>query len=348
MQEFYDFLKQAEPRWDVEKLVIHKLFGQASSRQYFRVQHHDEPSKIIMKIPGGFSSPAEEITKIHADAPKEFPFLNIAQYLSDLDLPVPSIFHYDAHLGLVLLEDLGDESFEALVHKAGESFRKFYYQKAIDVLIHLQMQTLAHPSQNCIAYYRNFDADLLNWEFYHFLEYGVEDRLKVKVDEKAQRTFLTETHKLTQNILAMPQGFVHRDFQSRNIMFSQMDFYLIDFQDALIGPVLYDLVALLRDSYIHLSPAEVDELIEYYAQKLPQDHPYAQRKEEIRDDFYTITLQRKLKDAGRFQYIDTVRKNPNFLVHIPWTLEFIKHAFQHVPQAQALHSVLSQYVQEFR
>lgn len=349
MQEFHDFLRVSMPHWDLSQIQITKLFGQASARQYFRATHGTESAKIIMKIPGGFASPAEEFTKIHPDAPEEFPFLNVAKYLHNLDLPVPQVFHYDAAKGLVLLQDLGDESFENLIIKAdGGPLVSFYYQKAIDLLIQLQTQTSQHPAKDCVAYFRQFDADLLNWEFDHFLEYGIEDRLKLQVAPADKQSFLENTRRLTNQITAMPQGFVHRDFQSRNLMFHEMDLYLIDFQDALIGPVLYDLVALLRDSYINLSPAAVDNLIDYYSAKLPATHPYSNKKAQIRTDFYTITLQRKLKDAGRFQYIDTVRKNPNFLVHIPWTLQFLKHAFNQVPQAAQLHSTLQKYVPEFK
>ncbi len=349
MQEFHDFLRVCEPNWDLSQIQITKLFGQASARQYFRVTHLAEPAKIIMKIPGGFASPAEEFTKIHPDAPKEFPFLNVAKYLHNLALSVPQVFHYDAAKGLVLLQDLGDESFENLIIKAdGGPLVPFYYQKAIDLLITLQTQTAEHPAQDCVAYFRKFDADLLNWEFDHFLEYGIEDRLKLQVTDADKKSFLDNTRFLTEQIAAMPQGFVHRDFQSRNLMFHEMDLYLIDFQDALQGPVLYDLVALLRDSYINLSPQQVDELLDYYSAQLPPTHPYANNKAQIRTDFYTITLQRKLKDAGRFQYIDTVRNNPNFLVHIPWTLQFLKHAFAQVPQAAELHATLKKYVPEFK
>ena len=349
MQEFHEFLKTAVPHWDMSTVQIDKLFGQASARQYFRVTSADGDTKLIMKIPGGFASPAEEFTKIHPDAPKEFPFLNVLKYLHSLDLPAPQVFHYDASKGLVLLQDLGDESFENLIIKAdGGPLVKFYYQKAIDLLIQMQSQTAQNATTDCVAYFRKFDADLLNWEFDHFLDYGIEDRLKLKVSDADKASFIEHTRRLTQQIAAMPQGFVHRDFQSRNLMFHEMDLYLIDFQDALMGPVLYDLVALLRDSYINLSPQTVDELIEYYSTHLPATHPYANNTAQIRTDFYTITLQRKLKDAGRFQYIDTVRKNPNFLVHIPWTLQFLKHAFLQVPEAQRLHATLKNYVPEFK
>lgn len=347
MQEFHDFLAKNFPLKTAEAYKIDKLFGQASARQYFRV-HNGNDTAVLMKLPNGFSSPAEEVTKVAEGAPSEFPFLNVARYLKNLKVNVPQILGEDDQAGLILLEDLGDESFENLIQKSNPELVTFYYQKAIEVLIQMQMATAQHPDQNCIAYHRHFDADLLNWEFDHFVEYGIEDRLQICMEPEHKELFTKTTRALTQDILQMPQGFVHRDFQSRNIMFHNMDFYIIDFQDALQGPVLYDLVALLRDSYIDLSQTQVESLLQFYSDKLPEGHPYFSRKESLAEDFYKIVLQRKLKDAGRFQYIHTVRKNPNFLVHLPLTLTFLRNSFPKVGEASALQECLAQYVEEFR
>lgn len=310
-----------------------KLFGQASSRQYFRITLPIEPqqpsSVILMVLPGGFTSPAEEITKTAPQAPKEYPFLNIQKYLHQLELYVPQIYGYDAQQGLILLQDLGDQSFEELVKNADGGFKLVYYKKLIDELIHLQVKTTLQPGKHCLYHYKNFDQSLLDWEFYHFLEYGIEDRFKVSVPEPQKNTFKELTQKMSHAITQMPQGFVHRDFQSRNVMFHEFQFYLIDFQDALTGPLLYDLVALLRDSYIDISAKELQVLISHYAQSLPPEHPYADKTDQIFSDFHLIALHRKLKDTGRFQYIDTVRGNPNFLEHVPQSLEYIKTSFDY-------------------
>lgn len=347
MQEFDSFLAKHLENYDPQAAQIDKLFGQASARQYFRVIF-DDANYVLMKLPGGFSSPAEEITKTKAGAPDEFPFLNVQGYLFDLGLPVPQVFGYDGEAGYILLEDLGDRSFESVVEEAEGAYRLMYYKKAIDLLVQLQTATMAQPPANCVAGYRAFEGELLNWEFDHFLEYGVEDRFKITVPDADKALFQEITRGITAQIAAMPQGFVHRDFQSRNIMFHNMEFYLIDFQDALLGPVLYDLVALLRDSYIDLSAEEVDALLNYYVSQLPEGHPYAGKPDQARDDFYKITLQRKLKDAGRFQYIDTVRGNPNFLVHVPLTLRFLREAFDQVPEAKPLKESLAKFVEEWR
>lgn len=318
---------------NVSRLTITKLFGQASARQYFRAEFESPTqSYVIMKLPQGFASVAEEITKVDASAPKELPFLNIQHYLQKLEIRVPKVIGIDENLGLVLLEDLGDKNFESLVATADGPFLVMYYQKLMDELIRLQSLSQKHPSKDCIAWHRSFDEDLLNWEFMHFVEYAIEDRLKTKMSDQDLASFKSITQRISNAITQMPQGFVHRDFQSRNVMFHQLQFYLIDFQDALQGPILYDLVALLRDSYINIQPHQLEKLLAYYSSHLPPEHPYATKIGKVTGDFLLIALQRKLKDAGRFQFIHTVKGNSMFLVHLPQTLTYIRETFEKLMQ----------------
>ncbi|OVE82007.1 hypothetical protein BVY03_01800 [bacterium K02(2017)] len=347
-------IENIDPQITPEQININKLFGQASYREYFRCHVSAsnpelEKSYVIMQLPQGFSSPAEEITKTAPDAPKEFPFINVQKYLYSLEIAVPQIHAYDAQLGLILLQDLGDTSLEKTIENASGKFFEFYYQKVIDLLIQFQTATLNHQDKNCIAFYRQFDIDLLDWEFYHFLEYGIEDRLQIKVSDQDKQNYQDLTHSLSTLIFDMPQGLTHRDFQSRNLMFFGYHFYLIDFQDALKGPLLYDLVALLRDSYININPAILNNLINYYVTNLPEQHPYFNKLDLALNHFHLISLQRKLKDTGRFQYIKTEKNNPDFLPHVPQSLEYVKLAFSALKTnttTQNLHGLISKYIKE--
>ena len=332
-----------------DALGITKLFGQASARQYFRVSFTDsQMSYIIMKMPQGFASPAEEVTKLVAGAPQEFAFLNVQRYLHALGVAVPQVLALDASAGLVLLEDLGDTMLEMLVKNAPAAEFDNTYHRAIDTLIDLQTRTFSADlaTKDCVAYFRFFNAELLNWEFIHFLEYGVEDRFGIKVNDAVRAEFAKTTSAISARIQAMPQGFVHRDFQSRNIMVQNNRLHLIDFQDALVGPLLYDLVALLCDSYIWFSDEQQQSLLNYYADAVPVGHPYHGKKSQVHSDFYVIALQRKLKDTGRFQYIHTVRGNSSFLCHVPWSLEYVQRAFAQLPEYLSLQRLLAEFVPE--
>lgn len=353
MDDILDLLKQGYFKDYQGNLKVEKLFGQASARQYFRVTLDSESSVydhtyVLMKLPEGFSSPAEEVTKVSKGAPKEFPFLNIQKYLKKHNVKVPEIYTYNAEVGFILLEDLGNTSFEDLIIKSTPELKIFYYKKALDSLVDFQQKTLNQEDLSCVAFHRCFDEDLLNWEFDHFLEYGVEDRFSIQASSVLKEKFRQISREITKEIIKFPQGLTHRDFQSRNLMFKNYEFYLIDFQDMLKGPVVYDLVALLRDSYIEINPEELSLFLDYYLGILPEDHPYFQKEEELRRHFHLMTLQRKLKDTGRFQFIHTVKNNSSFLEHVSLSLAYVKHAFEELPEYLEFKNEIAKVVEELR
>lgn len=303
--------------------MMKKLFGDASNRVYYRDKDKTGRSVIIMELPEGTLSASEEITNL-AQPPKEIPFLNVQRFLSAAGLPVPEVYYFDAAKRHIGLEDLGDTLLFHRVEKSGGANRLREYKKAIDRLI--DFQNTRRGGKNCVAFERSFDATLLNWEFDHYWEF---------LGKGDYDLFQKTTRRITEELLALPQVLVHRDFQSRNLMWHQNRFYLIDFQDALIGPQPYDLVALLRDSYIDLSEV-LPELIDYYCAQAGCDRKAFQRAFDLQ------TVQRKLKDAGRFVYIDKVKKNPNYLQYIPLTLEYVRQALKKLPEYQTLTPALSQ------
>ena len=322
-----------------------KLSEHASYRSYFRVHLEDQSSYIVMKLPVGVSSVSEEVTKSN-QAIQELPFINVQRYLSSLSIRIPKIYGWDESLHLMLLEDLGDNLLENLLSNASAATQETWYQKAIDLLVAIQHKTALSQDQTCIAFHRHFDDFLLNWEFDHFLEYGIEDRLQLKVSPAEKKEFEKLTRPLTEAILKFPKSWVHRDFQSRNLIYHAEQLYLLDFQDALIGPSIYDLVSLLRDSYIALDWQTVERLIDYYFQQQKRISLFQLPKEECFTFFHLVTLQRKLKDTGRFQYIHTVKKNSDFLKHVPNSINHIKEAFKRLPKAQTLQQWIGRYLPE--
>lgn len=330
-----------------KKFSLVKLAGEASYREYFRIQFGENKNLILMKLPIGAASVAEEITKTSGNI-QELSFINVQKYLKSIKLPVPEITGYNPATGLMALEDLGDRSLERMVKESSSEFFSFFYEQALRLLVDIQCKTQAHSDSGCVAFHRNFDLDLLFWEFNHFLEYGIEDRFQLKMDEADKAEFNALGQKLCGEIARMPQGFVHRDFQSRNLIFFDYSLWMIDFQDALLGPKLYDLVALLRDSYIDFSPSQLADLLKTFGKMLPESHPYHNKQEKLERDFHLITIQRKLKDTGRFQYIKTVKGNSNFLVHVPNSLQSVKEALGHLKEYKKLDEIISKYVPEFR
>ena len=279
--------------------------GGASLRRYHRVDVAGGRPESIVVMETGDPQHSDEVVKSAKIV--ELPFLNVQRYLAKGGVPVPAVYRYDQPNGLVYLEDLGDVTFESRVQGPDEETRRRYYRLAIDELVKMQKYSTLEQDSSCIAFGRGFDYDLLKWELDHFREFGIEAQ-GISLSATEQTELDRHFHTIAEKLAAAPRGFVHRDFQSRNLMVQDgaqgPRLRVIDFQDALLGTAAYDLVGLLRDSYVALSPSLLEELVRYHVGRAELD------ERSFTELFHLQTVQRKLKDAGRFVFIERVKKIP--------------------------------------
>src|ERR687891_1572550 len=280
---------------------VERLKQDASNRSYFRVGAPPE-SWVLMVMPPDVSKKSEEVHK--GAPPSELPFLNVHRYLERIGVRIPRVVHYDEPGGLMVLEDLGDLTLEnALRNHSAETL----YPRAIDLLARLRFEAEQHPDSSCIAFSRAFDEELYEWELHHFREYGLEIWSGRKPTgpqrERLDRIF----KRISRELAAAPRGFTHRDYQSRNLMLKEDELVVIDFQDALQGPRQYDLVALLRDSYVELEASLVDRMLDRYTEGFARLGGERIDAGPFKAIFDLLTVQRKLKDAGRFEFINRVK-----------------------------------------
>ena len=134
----------------------------------------------------------------------------------------------------------------------------------------------------------------------------------------------------------------HRDYHSRNLMLHGGRLYIIDFQDARMGPDTYDLVSLLRDSYVDFTDVEVDDLIAYFLALRKLDGA------DFRRRFDLMSLQRNLKALGTFGFQTTSRRNPVYIQYIPRTLRHVRTNLERYPRFARLRAVLASHVEELR
>ena len=283
------------------------------------------------------ASRSEEASK--GEAPAELPFLDVHRYLASQGIPVPIIHKIDLGAGVLILEDLGDETLEAAVVAGGDRARDRWYEAAIDLLVNLRLRAEAQP-EGSIAFTRSFDQELLRWEFDHYVEYGLRARTGRKPSAAEEKLLNDAGDRLSRAIAELPRGFTHRDYQSRNLMVTPRGLVVIDFQDALLGPRPYDLVALLRDSYVELPPAVVEKLLRRYLDGVRERSGERLDYDPFRATFDLVTVQRKLKDGGRFEYIDRVKKNPSFLPSVPASFRYVAQALERLPEYQPLRALL--------
>jgi aminoglycoside/choline kinase family phosphotransferase len=319
-----------------------KLKGDASTRQYYRARPLADardipPSLIVMQLPS--DAPRSDEGGAQPET-RRLPFLEVGELLSERGIPVPKVYGEDLEHGVVLLEDLGDQTlFSAIVDKPASEWPS-YYERAVDLLAELHERCEALP-ESSIVRRRSFDRALLDWELDHFRQWGLEAPFGRRT--AAERAVLDEAFEaIAHAVENMPLGFVHRDYQSKNLMVGAGGaLTVIDFQDALTGPRVYDLVALLCDSYVPLEVELQRAMIDRYA-ALRRIEP-----EELRREFRWVTLHRKLKDAGRFIFIDRIRRNPDFLEWFPQSLVYVGHALSETPSLSGLRDVLTTAIPGF-
>lgn len=324
---------------DAQALPVKRLAGHASMRSYWRVGA-PPASLVVMVMPPGAGP--EEVTK--GGRPPVDPFVDVQRYLRSIGVRVPAIQAFEEAEGLMVLEDLGDDMLETRL-LAGDD-RRALYEAAVDQLARLRAAAEARP-EGCLAFGRAFDEDLYRWELHHFREWLLEAWKGAALSAGERAEVDAWFDRIAAALAAEPRGFTHRDYQSRNLMvLPGGEQAVIDFQDALLGPRQYDLVALLRDSYVELPQDLIEALLRRYLDRLHEAGGPRLEYGPFREVFDLLTVQRKLKDAGRFVFIDRVRKNPGFLVSIPASLRYVREAFARRPDLAPLQALLARHVPE--
>jgi aminoglycoside/choline kinase family phosphotransferase len=294
-----------------------EMAGGASTRRFFRVETQRGQSAVAMFVP----LPSQELSKTQ-ETGRRWPFLEVRDLLAARSIRVPALLAEDCSNGWLLVEDLGETLAQHLEHSPQD--KPLLYQRAVRDLAQAQRALAVLPQQSIVRE-RAFDADLLRWEIEHFRQWALEAR-GITLSEGDRAVFAHAAEYLATTIAAWPRGFVHRDYQSRNLMVvpnesGEHALAWIDFQDAMLGPRVYDLVALLGDSYQSFDRAFVDARLGEFARYMGFD---AEAEASCAREFAMVTVQRKLKDAGRFVFIERKNNNPSFLKFVEPTIEKVR------------------------
>lgn len=331
---------------DARLLGIEAMPGGMSPRRFFRARLQPASPATPGSVVGVFTPNAQSSDEAsHASTqPREWPFLEVHRLLLQSGVRVPQLFGVDCDAGWMLVEDLGDLTLaQALVAKPEN--KEGLYQIAVADLARAHA-ALARAPEDSIVRTRRFDYSLLHWEIEHFREFALLARDFRPSPEQAER-FTRLSDALARYVADLPTGFVHRDYQSRNLMWvpssaasytpppthrlamtsatstlrSSGELVWIDFQDALTGPRIYDLVALLNDSYQTFTRDFVEARLTEYA-ALRGDSSLTSARAIF--EFDVVTVQRKLKDAGRFVYFYVKNGDSSYLKFVDPTIAKIK------------------------
>lgn len=301
---------QALCRWlakvlEVEQVELTSVSGDASFRRYFRLAHHGR-SYIAMDAP-----PEKEDS--HS-------FVAIANSWRAQGVAVPELIKVDLSLGFLLLGDFGDELLLPNLRPESPDIEsgKTYYSQAMNTLAVIQA---LKPSEEYEL--PPYDSALLQREMSLFPDWLLEKKLGINLTDE-ERALLDQTFSaLEQRALAQPQVVVHRDYHARNLMVVEGGLGVIDFQDAVLGPITYDLVSLLRDCYIVWPDDAVDAWCREYYALLETSGARQASYEQFKRDFDWMGMQRHLKASGIFARLSIRDGKHGYLEDIPRTVKYI-------------------------
>jgi N-acetylmuramate 1-kinase len=327
------------------------LSGDAGDRRYFRVLVPSD-SRAGHAEPGqGISQEPSLVLAVHP-GPTTFeslPFVNVATLLRAMPLPVPRILRCSDALGVMALEDLGDVTLQAHLGAASPSEHAALYRQAVSFIDTLQRRGHDLASSEYVPYGIAFDVEKLMWELRFFAKHFMEAYRGVTLSPAEQEALAAEFTTIASELAAEPRVLCHRDYHSRNLMLHERSLYIIDFQDARLGPDTYDLASLLRDSYVDFTEPQVEELIAYYlALRGALGNRSAIDAREYRRRFDLMALQRNLKALGTFGFQTTSRGVPVYIQYMPRTLNYVRENLARYARFGRLREILANHLDELR
>lgn len=303
---------------------IIQLAGDASTRKYFRIAV-DNQSLVLMKW-----EPFQ---------PEKYPFISVLNHFDEAGVHVPKIVDMSAQDGLVLLEDLGDLTLERKFWEQKEAEDSFeHYKLAIDeiIKIHFGASNLKKP---CTAFDIEFNTEKFVWE----MNYGKDNLIKGVLGHNFSAKVETEIGaiftKISEKLHKEPKYISHRDYHSRNLMIKFDKMCVIDFQDARMGPVQYDLVSLIKDSYVEIPDEYGQKILNYYFERAKE-----YKKTFDSDHFNTIfelqSIQRCFKACGSFASFFHQREDRRYLKYLSPTLKKVIRSLTGFPEYKTFTNLL--------
>lgn len=283
---------------------IRPASSDASFRRYFRLDTEDGGSVIAMDAP----PPQEDVR----------PFIQVAELFGKTGVSVPQVLASDVEHGFLLLSDLGSTTY---LHQLNHDTAHKLYMDAIESLVLMQVQ-----SQPAVL--PEYDRALLLRELMLFPDWYINKHLGLTLTEEQNASLQQVFEALLANNLAQPQVYVHRDYHSRNLMvLPKGNPGVLDFQDAVYGPITYDLVSLLRDAYIQWDEEQVlDWAIRYWEQARRAGLPLSPDVDSFYRDFEFMGVQRHLKVLGIFARLNHRDGKSAYLNDMPLVMEYTRKA----------------------
>ena len=296
----------------------------ASFRRYFRIEFSDKSVPETMIV---MDAPPE-----HEDCTS---FLYVANIFSAANVHVPEILAKDLKQGFLLLSDLESTTYLKAIGD-NSSVADDLYHDAIDALIRIQ-------SASCSGKLPDYDETLLLNELNLFPDWYIAKHLKIILNINQEEELNKFFTKIIRNNLAQPRVYVHRDFHSRNLMVTSPNPGIIDFQDAVYGPITYDLVSLFKDAYIYWNEEKIlDWVIRYWEKARKTELPVAEDFSDFYRDFEWMGVQRHIKILGIFSRLCYRDGKNNYLKDIPMVINWLQKSCERYRELNFLSELLDE------
>ena len=283
------------------RFTLTSASADASFRRYFRVHYEDDATMIVMDAP-----PEQE---------NSVPFIKVARMMAECGLHVPEIIASDLAQGFILLSDLGHTTY---LRALNEATADALFDDAASALIKWQ---LASREDTLPPY----DEALLRRELDLFPDWYVSTHLGISLDQTQRQSMQSVFALVIQDNLAQPSTYVHRDFMPRNLMVCDPNPGILDFQDAVYGPITYDVVSLFRDAFISWEEERVlDWAVRYWEKARAASLPVRADFGEFYREFEWMGLQRHLKVLGIFARIRYRDGKSAYLEDAPRFVNYIR------------------------
>jgi len=297
----------------------------ASFRRYFRVSFQNREKFGGQTGLGEQPGMQTAASLIVMDAPPQHedcrPFVHIAKLFGDAGTHVPHVYAQDLEQGLLLLSDLGNTTYLQALASGDSGIAQALYGAATDALIKIQLAS----RDNELPYY---DEALLLREMRLFSDWYINKHLNVTLNDTQNAKLESVFTRIIANNLAQPRVFVHRDFHSRNLMkIEKFNPGILDFQDAVYGPITYDLASLFKDAYVRWEEAEIiDWLIRYWEKARKAGLPVHGDFSEFYRDYEWMGVQRHLKVLGIFARLCHRDGKDGYLKDLPLVMSYLRAA----------------------
>lgn len=303
------------------------LAGDASTRKYYRVVQGDK-SWVLMSW--------DPFTDV-----ENYPFLSVQRHFKNCSITVPEVVRTAPQLGLVLLEDLGDLTLERKFwENQNQELALPYYLQTIDELIKIHYHATRHTGP-CTAFQIAFDTKKFMWEMNYGREHLIEKLGQVALSSKSSQELEKIFLNICESLDKEPKWVAHRDYHSRNVMIKLGKVRIIDFQDARLGPIQYDLVSLLYDSYVQLAEPTRTKLLNYYLTSAAGFLPTGFSRSRFDELMKIQILQRCFKACGSFSSFYNTRQDRRYLKYIQPTLQLVAVTLEDFPQYKVFQQILA-------